>query len=420
MSGEDPSRRGFLAGLGGLAGAAVAAPAAAAPKTIDGKAAPKGAVEPFYGAHQAGILTLAQSHCYVAAFDIVATDKAAVAAMLQRWTEASARMTAGAAAQSRETDPDQPASDSGDALELPAARLTLTFGFGAGLFIKDDKDRFGLAAQRPEAFVDLPHFPGEQLVEQLTGGDLVVQACADDPMVPFHAVRQLSRLAYEVAELRWVQSGFIGDFGKGTPRNLMGFKDGTGNPSTHDAKLMNEHVWVGNEAPAWMQGGSYVVFRRSRMALEHWDRMKVAFQEQTFGREKYSGAPLGAKGEADTVNLDAVDKDGNPVIAENAHIRLAAADNNGGARILRRSYSYNDGTNFVAERWPPWHQGMEYDAGLIFVCFQRDPRTGFIQINEKLSRFDMMNQFVTNVGGGLFACPRGVAKGSYIGRELFE
>ena len=418
MSDQGPSRRGFLAGMGGLAAGAAAVPASAAPK-LDG-AVVKGAVEPFFGVHQSGIVTPAQSHCYVAAFDITATDKAAVVAMLQRWTEASARMTAGLPAQPREADHDGPASDSGEGLDLAPARLTVTFGFGAGLFEKDGKDRFGLAARRPEAFVDLPHFPGEQLVDQLTGGDLVVQACADDPQLPFHAVRQLSRLAYEVAELRWVQSGFVGNFGKQTPRNLMGFKDGTGNPSVADAKLMNEHVWVGSEGPAWMRGGSYVVFRRSRMALEHWDRMKVSFQEQTFGREKYSGAPLGGKHETDTANFDANDQDGNPVIPENSHVRLASADNNGGARILRRSYSYNEGVNFVAERWPPWHQGMEYDAGLVFVCFQRDPRTGFIQINEKLSRFDMMNQFVTNVGGGLFACPRGVEKGGYIGRELFE
>ena len=418
MSGSGTSRRGFLAGAGGLAAGAAAPPVLAAPKPAE--AAPKGAAEPFFGAHQSGILTPQQSHCYVAAFDIVAADKAVVAAMMRRWTEASARLMAGLPAQPRETDPDAPAGDSGEGVELAPARLTLTFGFGPGLFVKDGKDRFGLADRRPEAFVDLPHFPGEQLVEQWTGGDLMIQACADDPMVPFHAVRQLSRLAYGTAELRWVQSGFLGHFGKDTPRNLMGFKDGSGNPSTADAGLMDQHVWAGGEAPAWMLGGTYAVYRRARMALEHWDRMKVSFQEQTFGRAKYSGAPLGGEREADEIDLDAADPDGNPVISDTAHIRLAAAANNGGARILRRSYSYNDGVNFVAERWPPWHQGMEYDAGLIFVCFQRDPRTGFVQINEKLSRFDMMNQFVTNVGGGLFACPRGVEKGGYIGRDLFE
>jgi deferrochelatase/peroxidase EfeB len=108
------------------------------------------------------------------------------------------------------------------------------------------------------------------------------------------------------------------------------------------------------------------------------------------------------------------------VIPENAHVRLATAATNDGARILRRSYSYNDGVNFTAERWPPWRQGMEYDAGLLFVCYQNDPRTGFIKIFERLSKFDMMNQFVTNTGGGLFACPGGVAPGEFVGQRLFE
>src|SRR5208282_5340117 len=122
-----------------------------------------------------------------------------------------------------------------------------------------------------------------------------VQACAENPQVAFHAIRQLSRLAYDVATIRWVQAGFVSDYGPGkTPRNLMGFKDGTGNPPADDPHEMDAVVWAGDEAPAWMRGGSYLVIRRARMALEHWDRMKVSFQEQTFGRKKLSGAPLGA------------------------------------------------------------------------------------------------------------------------------
>ena len=138
------------------------------------------------------------------------------------------------------------------------------------------------------------------------------------------------------------------------------------------------------------------------------------------GRHKYSGAPLGKKGEFDAMDLDAVDKDGNPIMPDTAHVRLATAATNGGAQILRRGYSYNDGVNFTAERWPPWRQGMEYDAGLFFVAYQRDPRTGFIKIFEPMAKLDMMQQFVTHVGGGLFACPGGVAAGEYLGQRLFE
>jgi deferrochelatase/peroxidase EfeB len=374
---------------------------------------------PFYGPHQAGIVTPQQSHSYFAALDLVATDRASVIAMLQAWTTAAARMTAGHPAQASPGSYDAaspPIQDGGDAIGLPPARLTITVGFGAGLFVKDGVDRYGLQSKRPAAFVDLPKFTGDQLIDARTGGDLSVQACADDPQVAFHAVRQLVRLADGVATMRWVQTGFLsGDPAKETPRNLMGFKDGTQTPSD-----MKHFVWVGDEGPHWMQGGSYVVARRIRIALEHWDRMNVAFQEQTIGRQKASGAPIGMKHEFDALPLAATDKDGNPIIAENAHVRLANASTNGGAQILRRGYSYNEGVSFIAERWPPWRQGMEYDAGLLFISYQRDATASFIPMLEKMSKIDMLNQFATHTGSGFFACPRGVGHGEYIGQALFE
>jgi deferrochelatase/peroxidase EfeB len=169
-----------------------------------------------------------------------------------------------------------------------------------------------------------------------------------------------------------------------------------------------------------MNGGTYTVVRRIRITLEHWDTMERGFQEQVFGRHKYSGAPIGKKNEFDALDLDAQDKDGNPVIPENSHVRLSNQATNNGAQILRRSYSYNDGSNFYIERWPPWRQETEYDAGLIFIAHQSDPRTGFVPINERLAKFDMMNQFTTHVGSAVFACPPGVRPGSFIGAGLFE
>jgi len=455
------SRRNFLVGAGGvLAARGITArqPAAAEPET--NATTLETGIEPFFGAHQGGIATPIQSYTYFAAFDLVTSKRADVIKLLQDWTAASSRMAQGQTVEpihqapigygydsgsdnapatgamvvpgaNNATGPKAAAGygtdsgtgdapDSGEAVGLPPARLTVTFGFGPGLFVKNGKDRYGLAQHRPEALVDMPKFPGEQFVAAHTGGDLSVQACADDPQVAFHAVRQLARIADGVAEIRWVQTGFVGNpGGKETPRNIMGFKDGTRNPSINDAAAMAKLVWVDAEGPGWMRGGSYMIVRRIKIAIEHWDRMKVAFQEQTVGRHKATGAPLGMKNEFDKLDLAATDKDGNPITPENAHVRLAAAENNGGAQILRRPYSFNDGVSFTAERWPPWRQGMEYDAGLFFVCYQRDPRTGFLKIYEKVSRFDMMNQFVTHVGGGLFACPGGVAEGGFIGQELF-
>jgi deferrochelatase/peroxidase EfeB len=441
-----PSRRGFLGAAGGLLAAAGACPFAHAASAqsiakgiaLAGQGVGKSVVEPFHGVHQGGIITALQNHTYFAAFDILDTaapaayggkpaplrpvTRADLIGLMQAWTAAAARMTQGLPA----------AGDSGEAIGLAPARLTLTFGFGPGLFSRDGRDRFGLAAARPAAFVDLPRFHGDQLQPQRTGGDLSVQACADDPQVAFHAVRQLARLGEGIVQLRWVQAGFSANYAaKDTPRNLMGFKDGTQNPHAEPAHEttaatrgstpddFDDVVWVGAEGPVWMRGGSYMVTRRIRIALEHWDRTDVDFQQQVIGRRKDNGAPLGGKSEFDPIDLTATDKDGNPVIPENAHVRLASATVSG-TQILRRGYSYNDGASFTAERWPPWHQGLEYDAGLLFICYQKDPRAGFIRMFGTMATLDALNQYTTHTGGGLFACPAGVKPGSYLGQALFE
>jgi deferrochelatase/peroxidase EfeB len=366
--------------------------------------------------HQPGIVTPQQPFLYFITFDLTAEKRQDVAELMRRWTLAADSLMAGR--------PVPGLVDSEESEGLSAKDLTLTFGFGPGLFSKDgpggSKDRYNLASLRPAPLADLPRFTGDQLVPAHTGGDLCVQSCADDPQTAFHAVRILARLAYDVATPRWAQTGFLPDFGKGkTPRNLMGFKDGTINPHIHDPKAMNQDVWAAPGDLLWMQGGSYLVARIIRMALEHWDRMKVAFQEQTMGRQKQSGAPIGGHGEFEPLTLKQTDKDGNPITAESAHARLAAPEENGGAQILRRAYSYNNGLSYIAERWPPWRQGNEFDAGLMFLAYQQDPRTGFTKIFERMSKFDMMNQFTTHVGGGLFACPGRTAKG-YVGQALLE
>lgn len=413
------SRRRFLAAAGGVAGALGAGVALAGEKTGAERTGPTpaamdAAARPFYGTHQNGIATPAPmqgSTCF-AALDVATSDRRDLIAVLRHWTEAASQLAAGRI---------DPKTDSLDALGLGPSRLTVTFGFGPDLFALDGHDRFGLAAKRPPALVDLPDFPGDQLEKRRCGGAISIQASADDPQVAFHAVRELARLAGDAAAIRWMQEGYsTASRAKGTPRNLMGFKDGTMNPSPRDAATMDAHVWAGAEGPAWMQGGSYLVFRRIRIALQHWDQMKLAFQERTFGRHKLSGAPLGGTNEFQPLDLKATDKDGNPVIPATAHARLGAPQENGGAQILRRAYSYSDGASFVAERWPPWKQAMEYDAGLMFVAYQKDPRKGFIPMFEKMSRLDALNQFATHVGSAIFACPGGAREGGYIGQALFE
>jgi len=252
--------------LAGLVVSTAAGPALAAPPAVPapvetvpaqpGKATPGPLAFlngiPFWGKHQRGIVTAGQTSTYFAAFDLVTDRREELVALLRRRTIAAARMSAGQTAGPLSQDRQVPAADTGDGLGLLPSRSTLTFGFGGGLFVKDGKDRFGLAARRPEGLVDMPAFNGDQLVAGSTGGDLSVQACADDPQVAFHAVRQLARMAEGVAQLRWVQAGYFEHPGPAsTGRNLMGFLDGTGNPATVDPKLMDEFIWVGGEGPAW-------------------------------------------------------------------------------------------------------------------------------------------------------------------------
>jgi deferrochelatase/peroxidase EfeB len=369
-------------------------------------------VVPFYGAHQAGIDTDAQDRLAFAAFDVTSLDVEDLKVMLGKWSAAADRMTSGLPVGIVEGRPEAPPVDTGEALGLRPANLTITVGFGPSLF----DDRFGLAKHRPAALEPIPHLPGDLLDPDRSNGDLCVQACSNDPQVAFHVIRNFARIGRGTVVMRWSQLGFgrtsSTSTGQATPRNLMGFKDGTNNIKSEDTTAMNRFVWVGDEGDqAWMRGGSYLVTRRIRMLIESWDADFLADQEDVFGRTKDVGAPLTGKTEFDVVNLTAKAKDGNPIIGERAHIRLASPDTHGGEKILRRGYSYTDGTD------PSTGQ---LDAGLFFIAFQKDPSKQFIPIQRLLGAKDALNEYIKHVGSGLFACPPGLsAAGDWFGRELF-
>lgn len=417
-------RRGFLAAVGLGTGAAAALGAGVAVAVESGGSSgsqDESGTMPFWGTHQQGVTNTPQEQTYFAAFDLLTEKRSDVEDLLRTWTQQAAELTAGNPAVSTAQRPTAPPVDTGESLDLGPAQLTLTFGFGATLFTKDGTDRYGLAARRPAALVDLPVFHGDQLNPATTGGDLTIQACASDPQIAFHAVRQLARAAAGVAQIRWVQAGFNqAAKTKGTVRNLMGFKDGTANPPTSSATQMNQYVWAGSDGPSWMVGGTYLVARLIRISLEHWDTMSLNTQEAVIGRHKVSGAPLGGTREADPMDFTARNSDGTATIPLNSHIRLSSPAMNGGAQMLRRSYSYNNGVSPFVERWPPWKQALEYDAGLLFCCYQNDPRTAFVRIFEQLALSDAMNQFTTHTGSILVAVPPAAAgPGHWIGEQLF-
>lgn len=410
-----------------LAGAGVAGVAGAATEfgvwgRGDGHAPANAAAAavPFYGEHQAGIVTPAQDRLHFVAFDVITDDRDRLVETLREWTAAAARMTAGKDAGligAVGGIPEAPPDDTGEALGLPPAQLTLTVGFGPSLF-RDarGRDRFGIAARRPAALADLPHFPGDALQPAISGGDLCVQACANDPQVAVHAVRNLARIGFGVVSVRYSQLGFgrtsSTSRGQATPRNLLGFKDGTANLKAEDGKLLDEHLWVQpGDGPEWMVGGSYLVIRKIRMMIETWDRTSLGEQEAIIGRTKGSGAPLGKADEFDPIDFDAKGPDGELVVPETAHVRLAHPDHNGGARMLRRGYNFVDGSDGLGR----------LDAGLFFMAYQRDPRRQFVPVQTSLARHDVLNEYVRHVSRGVFACPPGVRDASdFWGRALFE
>jgi deferrochelatase/peroxidase EfeB len=406
------SRRKFLgtAGAGALAAATVSSAALVAAEGTSAAAALTPIV-PFHGEHQAGIVTPAQDRLLFASFDVLTDDRDELVGMLKEWTRASRRMTAGRPVGTDNTDQHAPPDDTGEADGLSAAALTVTVGFGASLFDRPG-DPFRIAASKPAALVAMPTFAGDEIDPARSDGDLAVQACANDPQVCFHAIRNLTRIGRGVVALRWSQSGFgrtsSTDTAQTTPRNLMGFKDGTNNVVAEDTKALQQHVWVSHaDDPAWMRGGSYLVTRRIRMLLEVWDRSTLADQELTIGRVKGSGAPLGGAKEHAPVNLRAK-VNGEFVVPTDGHIRLAAPEENQGIRLLRRGYSFTDGIDPVTN---------QLDAGLFFIAYQRDPRAGFIPVQERL-RADALNEYIRHNGTAMFAVPPGVGAAGFVGETL--
>ncbi|GAB3279476.1 iron uptake transporter deferrochelatase/peroxidase subunit [Sinomonas notoginsengisoli] len=414
------TRRGLLtaggaAGAAGVAlgwvghGAAQAAPAPLAEDTV-----------PFHGEHQAGIVTPAQDRLHFAAFDVVTDDRAALIRLLADWTAAAEALTSGREAGSTGALGGHPAAapeDTGEALGLSAARLTLTFGFGPSLFSKDGAPRFGLDGRRPAALIDLPRFPGDALEPARTGGDIMVQACADDPQVAVHAIRNLARIGFGTVRVRWSQLGFgrtsSTSRAQETPRNLFGFKDGTANLMAEDTGLLADHVWTGRgTAPgeAWMEGGTYLVARRIRMHVEIWDRTSLGEQEAVIGRTKGEGGPLSGGGEFAAPDFGAKGTNGRPAIAAGSHVRLAHADQNKGVRMLRRGYNYTDGSDGLGH----------LDAGLFFLAFVKDPRTHYVPMQRAMAKSDQLAvEYLKHTGSGLFAVPPGIRAGGFVGEGLF-
>ncbi|MET7601067.1 iron uptake transporter deferrochelatase/peroxidase subunit [Streptomyces avermitilis] len=355
----------------------------------------------FHGKHQPGITTALQAHGHVVAFDLAAgAGRKEATALLRRWSATAQRLMAGEAAAHDDTDV---ARDAGP------SSLTVTFGFGHSFFT-----RTGLEKQRPVALDPLPDFSSDHLDKARSNGDLWVQIGANDALVAFHALRAIQKGAGSAARVRWQMNGFNRSPGATaqpmTARNLMGQIDGTRNPKPAEADFDQRIFVPASGDPEWMANGSYAVVRRIRMLLDDWEKLSVTAQEEVIGRRKSDGAPLSGGTETTAMKLQKTDADGNLVVPLNAHARITRPDQNGGAAMLRRPFSFHDG--FDPDGVP--------DAGLLFICWQADPLRGFVPVQRKLDRGDALSHFIRHEASGLFAVPGGATDGAYVGQRLLE
>ncbi|MET7959514.1 Dyp-type peroxidase [Micromonospora zamorensis] len=410
MTGTAPvrpvSRRGLLTGgalavAGAVAGGATIAatragqtgpPAASAATTL--AATVGGLVEPFHGARQAGVATEPQAHAAFVALTLRAgTDRAALGRMLRLLTDDAARLTRG-----------QPAlADTEAELGLLPARLTVTFGFGPGLY-----RAAGVDDRRPASVTDLPSFRVDRLQPAWSGGDLLLQICADDAITVAHAQRVLIKDSRPFATVRWVQQGFRRspgvEPGGHTQRNLFGQLDGTANP--RPGTPLDTALWV-PDGPAWLRDSTTVVVRRISMNMETWDLLGRADRELAVGRRLDTGAPLTGIAEHDEPDFAATGPDGLTVIPDFSHLTRAHVTDDR-LKILRRPYNY-DGV--------PTAQGHA-DSGLIFTSYQADIARQFLPIQRRLADRDLLNEWTTPIGSAVFAIPPGCPPDGWIGEQV--
>ena len=340
------------------------------------------------GPHQAGIITLPTAHVRYLAFTLKeGVDRAALERLFRILTADIEALTRGVSPLA-DTEP--------ELAELPA-NLTITVGVGRPLV---DRVSPNLA---PAWLGPLPEFSRDQLDPALSDGDIVLQIASDDPTTIAHAARMLLKSVRTFADPHWRQDGFRRARGSEpehrTMRNLMGQVDGTTNPSPEDNDFA-DLVWL---TEGWLAGGSAMVFRRIRMEMETWDQVDRVAREEAMGRDLAVGAPITGEHEFDEPDWDAKDSLGFHVIPDYAHIRRAKSEDPR-ERIYRRAVNYDDGD----------------EQGLLFVCFQRDPLTQFVPIQQRLDDLDIMNEWITHVGSAVFAMLPGWEPGGMLGETLLR
>lgn len=280
-------------------------------------------------------------------------------------------------------------------LGLPPGDLTVTIGVGPRLVRMAGPSLPGAAG--------LAQFPRERIAPRARGGDLLIQICASDALVPPVAATALLDQAGDRLQERWRQSGHRGANipvanGVTAPRNLLGFIDGIVGP--HTAAAQQRHLWLAGPAP--VAGGTLAVLRRMELDLPRFAMLSEAEQEAVFGRRRADGGPLSGGGITSDPDLGAKTADGRYLIPADAHVRRANANAVGAGLMLRRSYSFGDPA-----------------PGLLFISFQNDLRT-FTSTLTRMDAGDALLRFTTTTASAAFLILPGFDQHHPLGATLFR
>lgn len=400
-----PSRRVILggsaalvAGVGGLALGPRRGTDGADQVAVGSAESSAAEMVPYHGPHQAGVTTPQQAHATFVGLNLRrGADKKAIAGMLTMLTDDAARLCSGRLPRG--------ALESTSAAAV--ANLTVTFGFGPGLFAAA-----AVPERCPEPVRAVPRFGTDALDPRWGQTDLLLQICSDDATGLAYAQRRLLRDATHLASVAWVQRGFVdrghepGSPADASPRNLLGLRDGSANE--RDPQQLANVVW--SPGPGAMAGGTQLILRRIRLDLGRWDDIDTLAKDLAFGRRLADGSALSSPAgtsEFMPINREAVDADGFTMVPPNSHAARAQA-RTGAERMLRRAYNYDDGVDAKGDP----------DAGLLFAAYQADIATAFVPVQRRLAEADALNTWSTHVGSAAYAVPPGVAPGEWVGQSL--
>jgi porphyrinogen peroxidase len=250
---------------------------------------------------------------------------------------------------------------------LPAAQLSCVTGIGSALW-----DRL-FAGPRPAQLHPFRAWKGPKHVAPSTPGDLLFHIRAGQMDVCFE-------LASKIGE-RLRGAGRIVDETHGfkyfDERDLLGFVDGTENPS--GAKAM-EAVVIGDEDEAFA-GGTYVMVQKYIHDLEAWNALKVEDQEAAIGRRKL-----------DNVEIPDDEK------APNSHVKLNVIEDADGneLKILRDNM--------------PFGSVKEGEFGTYYIAYAATPDVPELMlrrmfIGEPYGTYDRILDFSVALTGSLFFAP---------------